>query len=176
MLDFKGSFDTTGSLAALYLWLMFGYLGVLLNCDLQRLISSSQWLRHILGIVAFYFLFTVIDPNNNVPVWVTLLKTVMVYVLFVLATKSRWYFAGTSLILLLADQMIKNHMAYLEKSKPEESREVVEKLRKVRKMLLYLIILVILVGTVEYYLKQRKDKGDDFRFSTFFLGTRKCRA
>jgi hypothetical protein len=173
-LDFKNSFDTTGSLAALYLWLMFGYLNVLLNCDLQRSIHQSQVLRHLLGIIAFYFLFTVIDPNNNVPVWVTLVKTVGVYVLFVLATKSRWYFAGTALLLLFIDQLIKNHIAYVEKQDEDGTVDKRAQLQKVRSYLLYAIVTVIFAGTMEYTWKQMRDKKDAFRWKTLFLGTGRC--
>ena len=176
MLDFSNSFDTSASLAALYLWLMFSYLSVLLNCDLQRMIAQHAALRHLLGIVAFYFLFTVIDPQNNVPVWVTLAKTLMVYSLFVLGTKSRWYYAGSALTLLLVDQMIKNHMAYLQKTDPQRfEQESAQKYKRVRQWLLVMIIVIIFIGTVDYYMKQQRDKGDRFRWTTFFLGTNQCR-
>lgn len=174
MLDFASSFDTSGSLAAMYLWLMFGYLSVMLNCDLQRMITSSAVIRHLLGLVAFYFLFTVIDPQNNVAVWVTLTKTILVYTLFVLATKSRWYFAGTALLLLLADQMLKNHMAYLDKNTKEDYEKKKETFKKIRKALLVCIIVVIFAGTFDYYVKQMKDKKSSFRISTFLLGKNKC--
>lgn len=177
MLDFANSFDTSASLAALYLWLMFSYLSVMLNCDLQRMIRESPGLRHVLGVVAFYFLFTVIDPQNTVPVWVTMAKTLLVYGLFVLATKSRWYFAAIALLLLLADQMLKNHIAYVEKTRDPKTpveNDSVPMWKKVRKVLLVMIVIVILAGSLDYYGKQRHDKGAQFRLSIFLLGTGKC--
>lgn len=173
MLAFQGSFDTTASLAALYLWLMFNYLSSVLNCDLQRMFRENALLRHLLGLIAFYFLFTVIDPNNNAHVLIVFWKTIVVYILFLLATRSRWYFATATLLLLLIDQVIKNHIAYLEK---QNQMTYVEPWKRVRPILLWLIVSVILVGSVDYMLKQRRDRRNAFRWSTFFLGTNKCRA
>ena len=167
------TFDTQSSMAALYLWLVFGYLGVMLNCDIQRFIRENAVIRHTMGIIAFYFLFTVIDSSNTSPVWIVFLKTVGVYVLFVLATKSRWQFAVTTLVLLFADQIIKNHMEYLKKKNPQD--QSLKTFTKVRTVLLACIVAVVLSGTVEYFIKQRRDHGRDFNTATFFLGKNQCR-
>lgn len=172
--DMGQSFDTVGSLAALYLWLMFGYLTVLLNCDLQRLIQEHQIVRHVLGIVAFYFLFTVIDPNNTAHVAMVLFKTVVVYTLFVLATKSKWQFALAILVLMVIDQMLKNHISYLEKNN-KLSDETKETLKKVRKYILYVILAVIAVGIIDYYRIQKNEYKNNFDWSIFVLGTGKCK-
>jgi len=169
------TFDTQSSMAALYLWLVFGYLGVMLNCDIQRFIRENAVIRHVMGIIAFYFLFTVIDSSNTSPVWIVFLKTVGVYVLFVLATKSRWQFAVTTLVLLFADQIIKNHMEYLKKKNNPQDSASLETFQKVRTVLLACIVAVVLSGTVEYFIKQRRDHGQDFNTATFFLGKNRCR-
>ena len=173
-IDLKQSFDASASLAALFLWVIFSYFHVLLNCDLQRYIKSSATLRHLLGVIAFYFLFTVIDPNNNVPVWVTLAKTVGVYVIFVLATRSRWYYVGLVLALLFVDQVLKNHEAYLSRNNPDRTLEQRQKIGKVREWLFYTILIVVAVGTIDYYFKQQKEKGKNFQWSIFLLGTNEC--
>lgn len=172
--DLKQSFDTSASLALLFLWLIFNYLAVLLNCDLQRAIKDSALLRHVLGLMAFYFLFTVIDPNNNVPVWVTLVKTIVVYFLFVLATKARWIFAGTTLLLLFADQMVKNHIDFLKKH-GDHTQSQQESWHKLRKYLLVLILLCIFTGAIDYVMKQKREQGKEFNYFTFFLGTSACK-
>jgi len=169
----SGAFDTQSSLAALYLWLVFGYLGVMLNCDIQRFVRDNAVIRHVMGIVAFYFLFTVIDSKNNSPVWTVFAKTLVVYGLFVLATKSRWPFAVTALVLLFVDQVIKNHAEYLKNQNADDPS--IETFAKVRVVLLACIVVVILSGTVEYFVKQRRDHGSRFKIATFLLGKNSCR-
>ena len=171
-METETSFDGTGSFAMLYLWMIFGYLGVLLNCDLQKMISQHAVLRHALAIIAFYFLFTALDPNNNVHVIYVFLKTIIVYCLFVLATKTRWYFSGIALLLLFIDQVIKNHISYLEKQEaPIETREL---LTKTRRYILWLLIAVIIIGNIDYIIKQKSDHSVAFSWTTFILGKNSC--
>lgn len=167
------AFDTQSSLAALYLWLVFGYLGVMLNCDIQRFVRNNAVVRHVMGLVAFYFLFTVIDSKNSSPVWTVFAKTLVVYALFVLATKSRWQFAVTALVLLFADQVIKNHAEYLKNQNADDPS--LETFVRVRSILLACIVVIILVGTADYFVKQRRDHRKAFRVSTFLLGKNACR-
>lgn len=110
-----GTFDTTYALSSLYLWLLFSYLSSLINCDLQKALQSSLIVKHVTGLVAFFFLFTILDGNSKkAGLLSTWIKTIFVYVIFVLSIKSKWYFAVPVLVLLLVDQSVKVHLAWLE--------------------------------------------------------------
>jgi len=146
----------------------------MLNCDLQRIIEENPFIRNLLVLIAFYFLFTVIDPNNNEHVLIVFGKTILVFFLFILATKSRIIFISTTLLILFADQILKNHIAYLEKNSANE--DIIEKYKKIRQMLLYVIVAVIFIGALDYIIKQKRDHGASFKWATFFLGTHKCRS
>lgn len=167
------SFEATTALAALFLWLMFNMFGGMLNCDLQRVIHTNPTVRNILAIVAFYFLFTVIDPNNNIHVGVVFAKTIVVYLLFVLLIKSRLVFAGTALSLLLVDQVLKNHVAYLEKK--ERDPAYVERFKRARAYIFWIFVAVAVVGTIDYFIKQKREHGERFSYKLFFMGTHMCR-
>ena len=52
-------FDGKKSLSALYLWLLFGFLSTMVSCDLQKWMVDNTFFRHVIGIIAFFFLFTV---------------------------------------------------------------------------------------------------------------------
>lgn len=168
----SGTFETTTVLAALFLWIIFNHFGYMLNCDLQRVIEQKPLVRNMLALVAFYFLFTVIDPNNNQHVLYVFGKTALVFILFVLATKARVVYVSIALLLLFADQVIKNHVAYLEKNQKDEGS--IEQYKKARRFLLYAIVAVILLGTLDYSIKQMREHGVRFRWGTFFLGTNQC--
>ena len=169
------TFDTTTALAALFLWIMFNYLQRMLNCDVQRVLEESALARNVFGLIAFYFLFTVIDPNNNRHVGYIFLKTLVVYLLFVLAIKSRLFYIGTAIALLLVDQIIRNHIAYLDKSAREDKEAVMTYWTKIREYIIWAIIGVIIVGAIDYMFRKRKQYGKEFDLKTFLLGTNKCR-
>lgn len=162
------TFDTTVALASLYLWLLFGYLASFMNCDMQRFMNESAVFRHVIAIIAFFFLFTVLDSNNKAPVSVIWLKTLFVYILFIMAIKSKWYFAFPVLAILLADQTIKAHINYLEKNdKPDD----IKVYQDVRKFLNTVIIIIIVVGFVHYAVRQALKFGPEFSFMSLLIGT-----
>jgi len=171
IIDWNSSFETTGSLAALYLWIMFNSTYALLNCDLQRALNDNVIVKHVTGIIAFFFLFNIIDPNNKSHVMTTVVKTLVVYVLFLMATKSKWPFIVLVLTLLFADQVLRNHMTYLRNSRPDVN---LEKYEKARTYLQWTILTVILIGFIHYMIRQRLDYDDKFSYLTFLLGTKKC--
>ena len=169
---FQGSFDGMSALAALYLWLMFNYLSSLLNCDLQKILHENVYVKHILGLIAFYFLFTVLDPNNNMSVGITFAKTIVIYALFMMITKSKWYFSLTAISLLLIDQILKNQIEYLKKKEPSVN---VSRLEKGRTVLEILMIIVIFIGYIHYLVIQRMDYKKEFSWLKFVFGTVKCK-
>jgi len=169
MLD--DSFDASASMAALVLWLVFGYLGMMLNCDLQRQLQAHELVRHLLGYVAFYFLFTSLDNSNNASVPVTLLKTLLVYSLFVLATKSKWPFTVAMLTVLFVDQVLKNHINYLQKRGETPS----ERLTKARTYLFALLVGVVAAGFLHYAHRQRAAFGGGFSLYKLVFTNGNCK-
>jgi hypothetical protein len=173
MKQFGSMFETTSVLAALYLWLIFGFLSPLVNCDLQRIIAHNAVVRHLMGLLGFYFLFTILEQSNKYHFAVVFAKTIAVYALFMLATKSRWYVISTILVLLFIDQVLKSHIGYLKKTKQGEESQIA-RLEKARSIMLWVIIAIIVLGAVDYAIKQRRDHPTDFSWITFYLGTGKC--
>lgn len=170
IIDWNNSFDTTTSLAALYLWVMLGAIYTLLNCDLQRALNSNILAKHITGIIAFFFLFNIVDPNNKSHIVTTLLKTFVVYTIFLMATKSKLPYIILSLALLFVDQILRNHVNYLQ----NVANNRIERYNKARKYIQIAILCSILIGFLHYLYRQKMDYGDKFSFYKFFLGTSVC--
>jgi hypothetical protein len=165
------SFETTTVLTALYLWLIFGFLSPLVNCDLQRAIAHDPWTRHLISFLGFFFLFTVLAVDSKYSVLAVFIKSILVYILFMLATKSRIFFIVPVLLLLCLDQVLKTQIAHVKTVSPKSDTS---KLEKARGVILYVVIALVIVGSIHYGIKQRRDHGPDFSWTTFFLGTGKC--
>jgi hypothetical protein len=172
MLD--GTFDTSTALAGIFLWILFGYLSKILNCDLQRLMSAHPLVIHLIGVTTFFFLFTILDTKNKTHIALVWLKTVFVYVAFVLMTKSKWYFIVPILVILLVDQTIRKHLAIQEErgADTEKLKEIQEKSSKVFDII---ILVLICIGTIHYMMLQRAEYKDDFSYFTFFFGVTQCK-
>ena len=184
MVDLGATFDATNALASMFLWLLFGYLSVLLNCDLQRLVRNHPLILHLVGILAFFFLFTLIDTSNNTSsVLATWLKTLFLYMLFMLLIKSKWYFVVPILVLLLVDQTLKKDVAYRKQQQQQgkvveayEAYEAYEaRIRAASTAINVVIILLAVAGTVHYAVLQKRQYKKGFSWFKFFFGFNKCK-
>lgn len=170
------SFNMNNNLSGIYLWLLFGFLSVSINCDLQRLLRKNPIILHVIGIYTFFFLFTSIEENSAglIGLWV---KTILIYILFVMTTKSKWYFAITVLLLLLFD---KNYKYYIDKNKQYWNQEKIEKQMKIQEHVTLLITILILIticfGTIHYIYLQKIEYKDKFSYYKFFVSSGKCKS
>jgi hypothetical protein len=165
----ENTFDTKTALSGLYLWLLFGYLSTMVSCDLQRWMRDSLLFRHFVGIIAFFFLFTVLDTSNKAPIGAMWLKTFFVYGIFLMMVKSKWYFAVPVLLLLVGDQSLKAHSDYLGKNDATKNKKEIEQYDNYRQIINKLIIALIIGGFFHYMLRQWNEFGDQFSFSTFLF-------
>ncbi len=173
MVLFSGTFDTTNALAGMFLWLIFGFLSHLINCDLQRFLLTNPFWIHFFGIVAFFFLFALVD-NNTKSISIIWFKTIVVYLLFILMTKSRWYFAVPIIILLVITQSMKKELE-IRKKNNEDIKEF-ERTQEVTTGIIQIVIIcLIFVGTSHYLSIQYKEHGRNFSLFKFFFKPNKCR-
>lgn len=163
----SNTFDTKAALSGLYLWLLFGYLSTMVSCDLQRWMKDSLLFRHFVGIIAFFFLFTVLDTSNKAPIVALWVKTFFIYAIFLMMVKSKWYFAVPVLLLLVGDQSLKAHADYI--SKEGKEKKTVDQIDIYRQMINKLIIVLVVGGFFHYMFRQWNEFGDQFSFSTFLF-------
>lgn len=173
MINFSGTFDTTNALSGMFLWLIFGFLSFLINCDLQRFLTSNPFWIHFFGVVAFFFLFTLVD-NNTSSIIIIWIKTLFVYFLFILMTKSRWYFAVPIIILLVITQSLKKELQIRIINKQDvtvfkRNQEIITNLLQI------VIIVLIFIGSIHYLHIQHREHKNDFSIWKFLFYVTKCR-
>jgi hypothetical protein len=160
-------FDIRTAIAGLYLWLLFGYLSNLVSCDIKQYITKNVYFRHFIGLISFFLLFTVVDKDNGLDVINIWLKTCYVYFIFLLMTKSKWYFSIPTLILLLIDQSIKFQIDF-DKNKDPKNTKIIH-YEKIREIFYFLIILMIVLGFIHYAIRQYNEFGSNFSIIKLLL-------
>lgn len=186
------TFDTTNALSAMYLWLLFGFLSGLLNCDVRRLIYAHPLVTHMVGLVTFFFLFTLLDTRNRTHIKNIWMKTVFIYLLFVMMTKSKWYFVVPVLGLLLLDQSLKKDVAFRRarlaqaaETKEEEQAERTKEEAKVEDkeksvarwsgVFNKAILVLVFAGTAHYAYLQHVEYKEEFSWFKFAFGVSDCK-
>jgi len=156
---FATIFDTRKSISSLYLWLLFGLLSTMISCDLQDWIRSSPLFRHFIGIIAFFFLFITINPDK-MSIGLLWTKTIAMYGVFLLITKSKWYFTIPLILTLVLDQSIK---IYSEDDPNGDKNQ--DTIRIVREILNILMIVIIVTGFLFYAYRQSQHFGSSFSWT-----------
>jgi hypothetical protein len=163
-------FDARTAIVGLYLWLLFGFLSNIVSCDIKRFMNNVYF-RHFIGVIAFFLLFTITDKDNDLNIGGIWIKTFFVYFIFLMMTKSKWFFSVPVLLLLIIDQSYKFEIDFIDKNKKENKKETIkydneiQKYENIRKYLYYAIITLIVVGFIHYTLRQYKQFGTKFSFS-----------
>lgn len=160
-------FDIRTAIVGLYLWLLFGYLSNMVGCDIKKFITTSVPFRHMVGLVSFFLLFTIVDKDNDLNVLNIWLKTCFVYFIFLLMIKSKWYFSIPTLILLILDQSIKFQIEFDTRAHNKTNNIVLYE--KIRSILYNVIIVVIVVGFIHYAIRQYKTFGSKFSIHKLFF-------
>jgi len=166
----KNGFDVLTSLGALYLWIIFGFLTSFLSCDLQKLLKSNVLVKHIFGILSFFFLFTVFDLNNK-GLASTWKKTILVYILFIMSIKNKIYITLPLLILIVIDQNIRIYISDKQKEDPDFDDT---KLKLFREKCLLSFIIIAIIGFIMYGIRQKMEFKDKFSLTKLIFGTNSC--
>jgi hypothetical protein len=165
--------DIRTAIAGLYLWLLFGFLSSIVSCDVKRLMTNNVFVRHIVGIISFFLLFTVIESDNQLDVFSIWAKTVYIYFIFLLMTKSKWYFSIPVLLLLVVDQSLKFQIKFEESRKEnkenKENDTTILRYENIRNNLYVCIIALIVAGFVHYAFRQYNEYGSKFSLVKLLL-------
>jgi hypothetical protein len=166
-------FDARTAIAGLYLWLLFGFLSSIVSCDIKKLINENVYFRHFVGLISFFLLFTITDKDNendlNISrIW---MNTFFVYLIFLMMTKSKWYFSIPVLLLIVIDQSYKFQIEFIQKEKKKSSKQIekVNTFENIRKYTYASIIILIIVGFLQYALRQYSHFGSRFSFTKLIL-------
>lgn len=154
--------DMRTAIAGFYLWLLFGFLSDMVSCDIKRLMTTNVYFRHIVGIISFFLLFTVIEPENETNIFSIWTNTFFIYFIFLLMTKSKWFFSIPVFLLLIIDQSLKFQIKFEEKQK--SNKEAIIGYENIRDNIYKIIIVLIIVGFLHYTLNKYNEHGSNFSF------------
>lgn len=153
------------NLGVLYLIIFCNFFAQLLGCDLQRLMINNIYAKHVIALIAVFFLITLLNKDKNITILKAWFYTIGLYLTYFLSTRMKLYYSIPLLLLILIHENIK---LYINEKKIEKEYQFVLKYNQ------YLIILIILAGVLHYLIRQYNDFGSQFNILTFFIGKIQC--
>ena len=163
--------DIVSNISLAYVIIVCNFLAQLFSCDIQRLLTDSMWAKHVVGVIAFFFLVTILGPSsssesNIAMLWLT---TLTIYAIFFLSTRMKLKYTIFLIVLLL----VYEHLKLIKKSSTDI--KTVERLDTGMTVVKVMIVIVTLTGVTHYLVRQHNDFGKDFSIVKFFFGTTKCK-
>lgn len=157
----------TTALSYVYLWVVFSYFSGMIGCDIQNLLTNNLVVRHIVGLITFFFLFTSIDKNSEhqhvAYLWI---KALILYIVFLMASKTTWHFSAPILILLVADLCIKTQENYYSHNNIYYDSDLYNNIHR----LIYIAIVILsLIGMIVYGSKEKTRQGNAFSIIKFIF-------
>jgi hypothetical protein len=151
-------------LLLLFLVVTGNFIGQLLPCKLQDVITNNMYLKHL---IAFLILLFVIEIGERKYKTFTelFLNSLIIYFVFLLATRvSIKFFVAFVLIISLIYILL----IYKEKQSDESIKLNIIQLSNI---LYYLALFVLIMGVLYNFNKKRKKHGKDFNILRFFFGS-----
>ena len=158
-----------------------------LSCQLQHVLETSAYLKHIFGILLI-FLFIMMEGGwdfskkelDKAPVdWAngntvhSMVYAFIIYAFFIVASKSQ---LGPNLLLysiMFIIYFIDSYRNYRVK-RNKISKSLDEQIIKFEKTLIGLCGIVLVYGLVDYYIYKKHNLKEKFSLWTFFMYTKKC--
>ena len=162
--------EITTLIAVFYLSLLIGY-KTLLNCDVQRLLTTNQYMNHFVTFFCCFFLVSIFYQKNEsvAKLWGV---SIIGYLLVMMLLKTRLEIVGVVFVLLMIDQSINTSIFSKQQQNPDDP--MIDQLQKIRNYIFYGVIIMIMVGFLLYFIKQRKEHPENFSYLTFFFGKSDC--
>lgn len=162
--------NTVSAIGILYVVVAANYVGDVFACDLQRLLTHSMLTKQLVLVLGA--LVWVVEAYDSTDLSFTqiLLKSSLLYILFLLSTKSTAATLLPMLTLMLVDQVLR----VWEQRVPKGSDHA-NKVTKLRHGIHIACVVAITGGAAVYAHKQVRDHGDAFSWIQFLFGTPKCR-
>lgn len=160
---------------ALYLIISSNYLGELFSCKFREFLSSNMLIKHLLCIITFGFLviLAIIDIEDENVYYNGILLTIILYIWFVLSTKTHVYVTLIIVLLFFVMYIINYRVKYLK-----EKKKSTQKLELINKYILIGCFIITILGVINYgYLKkiELNKRGENFSLFYFLIGKIKCR-
>jgi CDP-diglyceride synthetase len=146
----------------------------LYGCQLQRELRQNTYAKHTLGILLLLFLVILADYNelvgnvrqNDIVTPIIVVKTLGIYMLFLLFIKMNLYFTIAVILLFVI-------FILLEMEMDNKTEKIQQQLENIQYYIFYGTILTIVIGTSYYAYSQYMEYGKKFSIWKFFSDT-KC--
>ena len=154
------------------------FLAETLSCQSQALLSNNMYAKNILIVLLIYFSLGVADAQFNEHPFIVFLRSLAIWVFYVLFNKMDLPFTITVFSILFVILLCKNFAEYYSNKNDDDNslnQNYKDILLSATNYLFVVACLVTITGFMLYLQKQQKDHKKTFDYITFILGKPTCK-
>ena len=157
------------------------FLAEIFPCRFQELLSSNNYIKHLFGYLTLVFFVSLNINNLNTSLSELFKKSLILYLGFILLTKTNKNIFLVILVLLGLLYIIHLKKTIEEGKKGQTKEEVIiqkqyiEKLDNYKKLIKNIIAILLVFGFVLYLGEKKKEYGKSFNYLTFLIGKPNCK-
>lgn len=159
----------------LALAVMGNYVGEILNCKTQKLLTENMIAKHVVMLLILIFAVDFASSTSNYPTD-NIATALIIYVFYVMYTKMTMIFIFVVSFLLFMVYLLTMYKSYYKDNvdKNKKYANYISKIDEVDGIFKLLIILFTFIGFVSYFIKQRNDHYKNWSTTTFIFGSNVC--
>ena len=162
------------ALFLLYLIIAGNYLGNLFSCQIQHILNTNLYAKHLIGLATLIFFVFLADPNaESRPFKQQMIAIAVLYTWFILSTKTDAPVMVSIWVLLFIGYLL---TVYIEKKNTkEEAIADIDLLTNMRIATAVIAAVITVIGMFVYMGEKKVEYGKKFHYLTFFMGKPDCR-
>lgn len=167
------------SLFVLYLIISGNYLGQLLSCKVQKHFQNNMIIKHLLGFMTLYF-FVIFAGNSDQPIWTQMNTTIILYLWFILTTRTDIRYTIVILLSLLGIYIIDSQIKWYkslykdDKNKPKNYHKIIKIFEYAYNGMFLVAVAATLIGFAVYLGEKRFEYEKNWSWKKFFIGKPLC--
>ena len=182
--------NTSIAIGLFILTISSNYIGELLGCKIQNLLTNNILVKHIAGFMCLFFFIThltpfeVIEDDGTVrreKVGMTAIRTIAIYIFYIITSKTRWEFTLSAYSIIFIIYIL--HL--VQKDYYSENEETTKSINNVKYALSIIAVMTIVIGFgiylnqkyIEYGVEKCNLKYNKkcFSIKKFLLGNTSCK-
>ena len=156
-----------------YLIVSGNFVGETFSCRLQKHLSQNIYLKHFVGFMLLFFFAIFVDDSKKINIYKQIIYTSIVYIIFILTTKTTVNIFIIVAILLFIIYIL-NEIEKYEKD-VNENIDFSENVKYIKFGLSITALTILLIGNISYLLDKKKEYKSKFSLISFFFGRPICR-
>lgn len=133
-----------------------------MSCEAQAALKSNPWLNHVVNILEIYFTIIVLTRVSPPLPSYAILGAVLMYGVFLLATKASFWFVFGSIMCLVVAMYCESNKLFIRSQPGELDKAAIARFEEKQRTMHTVSIALILAGVVIYALQGNKLTADAF--------------